>query len=365
MINHCHPTRSRANRSAFTLIELLVVIAIIALLISMLLPSLGKAREAARSLVCKSMLRSMGQAQTIYGGSNKEYYAGYHSSGEAADIVNGANLAFDKSPSTPTSIFDWISPSMGDSAGLSPNRARRTLEIFNKFGCPSARKINDSIFPQGGGTTAPDYVQFANVIGFQGLEYRQVSYLSPSNFHFCSLRSGARKMNGPNDTPMYKRANFSNPCVIPDAFIPRFDRVGTQLSNKVMAMDGCRYWDNDRGVRVLDFDVSTAPGTRPTDANGQGNPGFGSFTDSGPIFGDSTAYGRTGADRAIDPTNRLLSYRHSTTMNGCFFDGSVRTITQDESYRRVEYWYPSGSIFNGSGATPESRQSNEIGKPVN
>lgn len=54
------------RRSAFTLIELLVVVAIIALLISILLPSLNRAREQTKALVCLSNLRSLGQALIAY-----------------------------------------------------------------------------------------------------------------------------------------------------------------------------------------------------------------------------------------------------------------------------------------------------------
>jgi prepilin-type N-terminal cleavage/methylation domain-containing protein/prepilin-type processing-associated H-X9-DG protein len=61
-----------ARKSAFTLIELLVVIAIIALLISILIPSLSKARQAAKTAVCASNMRGIMQALYLYAGDHKD-----------------------------------------------------------------------------------------------------------------------------------------------------------------------------------------------------------------------------------------------------------------------------------------------------
>src|SRR6201995_3209712 len=57
----------------FTLVELLVVIAIIALLISILLPTLSRAREAANSLKCQAQQRQIVQAMMMHAIEHRGY----------------------------------------------------------------------------------------------------------------------------------------------------------------------------------------------------------------------------------------------------------------------------------------------------
>lgn len=94
---------NRANRSgrrsAFTLIELLVVIAIISLLISILLPSLGKAREAAREIKDASNIRSMLQGMVIWAGTHDDDYP-------LPSRIDRGSATIAIPPSTPTLVKD-------------------------------------------------------------------------------------------------------------------------------------------------------------------------------------------------------------------------------------------------------------------
>ncbi len=80
---------NRPTGSAFTLIELLVVIAIIALLIGILLPALGAARDSAKKLKCLTQVRAMGQAFTYYADDNRDWYPVFAQSNPDPEYLDG------------------------------------------------------------------------------------------------------------------------------------------------------------------------------------------------------------------------------------------------------------------------------------
>ena len=84
--------RNRNREAGFTLIELLVVVAIIALLISILLPSLQKAREQGKLAKCLANMRGIGQASVNYASEDsREHIVPIHQSNtaEQRDVMQG------------------------------------------------------------------------------------------------------------------------------------------------------------------------------------------------------------------------------------------------------------------------------------
>jgi prepilin-type N-terminal cleavage/methylation domain-containing protein len=71
----------RSFDRGFTLVELLVVIGIIAVLISLLLPALGRARKSAQTTACLSNMRQLGMASIFYGNDSQQYMPAMYTPG--------------------------------------------------------------------------------------------------------------------------------------------------------------------------------------------------------------------------------------------------------------------------------------------
>ncbi|MFH1614582.1 MAG: DUF1559 domain-containing protein [Planctomycetota bacterium] len=125
-----------AKMCGFTLVELLVVIAVIAVLLSILVPSLNKAREAAKRVVCKSNQHQMYLGWLTYAQHCGKLPSGYWAT---ANFVGGDE--YNKQAVNPTPNFKPIHQYLEKSFGVSPDSVT----------CPSAKLYwAAAIFPWGG-----------------------------------------------------------------------------------------------------------------------------------------------------------------------------------------------------------------------
>ena len=300
------PERSPQGRAAFTLLELMVVVAMIALLISLLVPGLGAAREQARAASCAGHLRQLGVAGAAYSNTERGWIVGSpNTSG------NGARPGFSAAPYTgdrdhfpALHVFDWANP-------LLPLMGQRPADDFQRryrgavegvFRCPSNRRV-----------AGP--VNFGSLEALIPADVPAPSYATSRYFLYVGRGAVTGQTRG---------RLWWNAAGIPTGYVPRIERLRNPARKAFLA------------------DAHVVSKTKGQIANA--NWGF-------------TSHGAWRWQDVAPSTYRgeflrREMWRHGGAINLLAFDGHVERQGEGDSRaanglgtqaRRVGWWFPSGT----------------------
>lgn len=312
-------------KHGFTLVELLVVIGIIALLISILLPALAKARAAANTVACAANIRSICQAMYAYAAEYKGSIAGGPNTTGAGLLDPNGNASDDNCPDV-IAIWDWMSPiakSMGITFNEGPSKSDKIdrfvkLSSFKGFRCGS----NDITVVSYGAVTFPTTLM--------------PSYTTAAIFHFIPANAGATGLS------FYRGKKYPQTFYdVPAGYAPKLSAIGAP-SQKIYIADGARWNNGANPSPDADLDYSSG-----MDAC--------SFTDVGAFSKFSRSWLRGNAppnNAGLAFDSRILGMRHGSStpggpansfrMNVGFFDGHVETMG-DLDAANPGLWMPRGS----------------------
>ncbi|MBX9736607.1 MAG: prepilin-type N-terminal cleavage/methylation domain-containing protein [Phycisphaerales bacterium] len=329
------------NRSGFTLIELLVVIAIIALLISLLLPALGSARDSARVLLCSSNIRGLSQGAVSYANDYKDAIVGSPTSSGLA-LFNFADRP---------GRFRFGAASPGAYNGVA-------VQSWDHMG-PLAYHLGF----EGPDDKTGDRTEAARVRRFEWMRNDLPGFQCPNNTVLATAWTGGPGVPVGKVIPFVTSTQFtSTPTPAPfgtgdrpttqdrGEYVPVLNRIG-QPARKVFAFEGARFHRSD------------APGSYPNiDLNLRAEFG-GAFSGTGPWFNGSRELDRgtaPGESRRAAyaagqvPDARRWAFRHGgrgpnspVLGNLAFFDGHVE-VKDDGAATDPDFWFPTGTRLRTS-----------------
>ncbi len=310
-------------RRAFTLVELLVVISVIALLISILLPSLKSARAQAKTVACSSHLSQIGKAAMGYSMSHDGWLCG--SPGTSGSVLYGVANAADplaeELATDAVQIWDYAGPLAARYMQKSlPTSRLERMRIIREgvFKCPENRFMAEPFVDHGGMfETAP-----------------MVSYNTFRNF----LMWPRTMVNWDPSRPWGPRApvpeasfdHLDGTTLQPRSHLPRMDRI-VNPGIKAYLADGNRFTEAD-GRISYDPDWNAEDG--------------GMFCNGGPTMPLGNQTELVLSSYHYDEQLGRYGYRHKRSkQRGIvvnFLDGHCAYMSESES-RHPDTWWPKGT----------------------
>lgn len=303
------------SKAGFTLIELLVVVAIIALLISILLPSLSKARDQARSTLCASRLSQLAKAMLIYASDYDDtppfIGVGYKECGHDEVWENlgpdGRNteLYF-------ASMEQWLIPNL---AGDSPDALWLDLDWSQWEGTDKEAKVrNGTLFP---------YTRFDNLYRCPDFERVKDPEKTQDVFNYTRTLLGRRLLS---NIPSFDDPGADGP-LYPGPIV----KTSSVYNPAAMFMLIDEQWDYHVAGRYLDGGSSNLKGSwmAAETIHGLAFDMFGSY------HGPST--------NALNLTETLPSQ----SGNVAHYDGHVELFQDPLPYRQAEDGLYSLLIYQG------------------